>query len=97
MSYRKSVTISLPTSLLKQVVRRAKRQQQTTSVLVSVALRRYLDEQAAQDALWRRLRAYGASKALYLGINTEADIQRLVDQHRLERYSRLAISSVCSR
>lgn len=80
--YRKAVSISLPPPLLKEVAQRAKRQHQTTSELVREALRRYLEDRNAADALWKDLRAYGAKRARTLRIKTEADIQRVVDEYR---------------
>ena len=80
--YRKAVTISLPPPLLKEVAQRAKQQHQTTSELVREALRRYLEDRNAADALWKELRAYGVKRAKTLRIKTEADIQRVVDEYR---------------
>ncbi|MGD0950101.1 MAG: ribbon-helix-helix domain-containing protein [Candidatus Binatia bacterium] len=80
--YRKAVSISLPPPLLKEVAQRAKQQHQTTSELVREALRRYLEDRNAADALWKDLRAYGAKRARTLRIKTEADIQRVVDEYR---------------
>jgi len=70
VAYRKSVTISLPTPLLKDVERLAKKQHQTISELVRQALRRYLTATEEGAAAWKRARAYGAKKAKALGAQT---------------------------
>lgn len=91
--YRKAVSISLPPPLLKEVAQRAKQQHQTTSELVREALRRYLEDRNAADALWKDLRAYGAKRAKTLRIKTEADIQRVVDEYRRGGHSLYAPAS----
>lgn len=82
VAYRKPVTISLPPPLLKDVERLAKKQHQTTSELVREALRRYLNDTEERAAAWKRARAYGAKKAKVLGLSTEEDIYRLLDELR---------------
>jgi metal-responsive CopG/Arc/MetJ family transcriptional regulator len=82
VAYRKPVTISLPPPLLKDVERLAKKQHQTTSELVREALRRYLSEAWERAAAWKRARAYGAKKAKTLGLHTEEDVYRLIDELR---------------
>jgi Arc/MetJ-type ribon-helix-helix transcriptional regulator len=90
VAYRKPVTVSLPPPLLKDVERLAKKQRQTTSELVRAALNRYLEDRKAEDALWKELRAYGAQRAKKLGVRTEADVQRIVDEYRRGNASRYA-------
>jgi Arc/MetJ-type ribon-helix-helix transcriptional regulator len=82
MPYRKPVSISLPPPLHEAVERRAKRQHQTTSELVREALRRYLEDRTAEEALWKDLRTYGAQRAKALGVRTEADVRRVVAEYR---------------
>ena len=67
---------------MQAIARRPKRQHQTTSELVREALRRYLEDRATEETLWRDLRAYGAKRAKALGVKTEADVQRVVSEHR---------------
>jgi Arc/MetJ-type ribon-helix-helix transcriptional regulator len=80
VAYRKPVTISLPPPLLKDVERLAKKQHQTTSELVREALRRYLSDASERAAAWKRARAYGAKRAKTLGLHSEEDVYRLIDE-----------------
>ena len=82
VAYRKSVSISLPPPLLKEVERRAKRQHQTFSELVRSALRYYLDDTTAREAAWKRTLAYGTKKAKELGIGTEEDVYAIMQELR---------------
>jgi len=82
VAYRNPVTISLPPPLLKDVERLAKKQHQTTSELVREALRYYLTDTEERAAAWKRARAYGAKKARSLGLRTEEDVYRLLDELR---------------
>jgi len=82
VAYRKPVSVSLPPPLIKEVERVAKRQHQTTSELVRAALRQYLTDVEARRAAWKRARAYGTKKATELGIRTEDDVQRVIDEYR---------------
>ena len=82
VAYRKPVSVSLPPPLVEEVTRLAKQQHQTTSELVREALRRYLSDTKARQAAWKATRAYGRKKAKELGIRTEADVQRVIDEYR---------------
>jgi len=63
--------------MLADVTQLAKKERRTKSELVREALRRYLE-----DREWKAIRAYGAARAL--GI-TEADVDRLIHEHRREK------------
>jgi len=69
----KSITISLPASLLRETQRVARVEARTQSELVRDALQQYLASRR-----WRRLRQWGAETARRLGLKSEADLQRLL-------------------
>ena len=76
----KPITISLPADLVRETQRVAKEESRTRSDLIRDALQQYLTSRR-----WRRLRQWGAETADRLGLKTEADLQRLLDQVRAER------------
>jgi CopG family transcriptional regulator / antitoxin EndoAI len=74
------ITISLPSDLLRETQRVAREEARTRSELIREALRQYLASRR-----WQRLRQWGAETAERLGIKTEADLQRLLDEVRAGR------------
>jgi len=76
----KPITISLPADLLRETQRVAKEETRTRSELIRDALRQYLASRR-----WQRLRQWGADTADRLGLKTEADLQRLLDEVRARR------------
>jgi CopG family transcriptional regulator/antitoxin EndoAI len=74
------ITISLPSDLLQETQRVAREEARTRSDLIRDALRQYLASRR-----WQRLRQWGAETAERLGIKTEADLQRLLDEVRVGR------------
>lgn len=74
------ITISLPSDLLRETQRLAKEEARTRSDLIREALRQYLVSRR-----WQRLRQWGAETAERLGLKTEADLQRLLDEVRSGR------------
>ncbi len=76
----KPITVSLPTDLLRETQRIAKEETRTRSEVIRDALRQYLASRR-----WQRLRQWGAEAAERLGLKTEADLQRLLDQVRAGR------------
>ena len=76
----KPITISLPTDLLRETQRVAKEETRTRSEWIRDALRQYLASRR-----WQRLRQWGAETADRLGLKTEADLQRLLDEVRAGR------------
>ncbi|MBI4737800.1 MAG: ribbon-helix-helix protein, CopG family [candidate division NC10 bacterium] len=74
------ITISLPSDLLQETQRVAREEARTRSDLIRDALRQYLASRR-----WQRLRQWGAETAERLGIKTEADLQRLLDEVRAGR------------
>ncbi len=80
----KILPISLPPEMLEDVEQLAKKERRTKSELVREALRRYIE-----DREWEAVRAYGSARARALGI-TEADVDRLIHEHRQEKRKKLA-------
>ncbi len=74
------ITISLPSDLLQETQRVAREEARTRSDLIRDALRQYLASRR-----WQRLRQWGAETAERLGMKTEADLQRLLDEVRAGR------------
>ena len=77
MRQSKVVTISIPPRLLRETEKLAKREQRTKSELVREALRLYLDVRG-DERFKRAVRA----RAKALRIQTENDIERIVDEVR---------------
>jgi metal-responsive CopG/Arc/MetJ family transcriptional regulator len=75
----KVTSLSLPTKLLREVERVARREGRTKSELLREALHRYL-----ADSRWRELQEFGRSQARKLGFE-ESDVERLVAEYRAER------------
>jgi len=65
--------------MLEDVEQLAKKERRTKSELVREALRRYIE-----DREWEAVRAYGSARARARGI-TEADVDRLIHEHRQEK------------
>jgi CopG family transcriptional regulator/antitoxin EndoAI len=76
----KPITVSLPADLLREAQRAAREEARSRSELIRDALRQYLTSRR-----WQRLRQWGAETAERLGLKTEADLQRLLDEMRAGR------------
>ena len=74
----KTVSITLPPDLLLKAQEIAQREHRTMSELFREALRRYMQGDAEWQALLARTRAQGQA----MGITSEADVERLVDEYR---------------
>lgn len=70
-------TISIPPFLSRQALRLAKEESRTRSELVREALRYYMEEKTAV-----RLRKRLSQRFHEMGVKTEEDIERLVDEGR---------------
>jgi hypothetical protein len=81
--------VPLDPPLAKEVVRVAKRQKQTALEFVSTAVRKHIDEVTARQKAWQRVQAYGRKRALSLGITSEEDVYRLMDEFRHGRSRRV--------
>jgi metal-responsive CopG/Arc/MetJ family transcriptional regulator len=74
----KTVSITLPPELLAKAQAVAERESRTMSELFREALRRYMTSDSEWDGLLRRTRAKGVA----LAVKTEADVERMSDEHR---------------
>ncbi len=70
-------TISIPPLLSRAAIKTAKAEYRTRSELVREALRRYLENRMVD-----RIRAKVGRRLKTLGIKTEADIERMIDEDR---------------
>lgn len=77
MRQSKIVTISIPPRLLREVEKMARKEHRTKSEVVRDALRLYLDLQSD-----RGFRRAVRERAAALKVETEDDIERLVDEVR---------------
>ena len=77
----RTISITLAPDLLVKAQEIAEREHRTMSELFREALRRYMGADPEWEALLRRTRAAGKA----LGIDTEADVERLSDEFREER------------
>ena len=75
--------VALPPPLLKEVGRLAKRARRPAAELVRAAVREYVDREKA----WSATLAYGAKKAKDLGLQSERDIRRAIDEYRRGDFS----------
>jgi Arc/MetJ-type ribon-helix-helix transcriptional regulator len=77
----KTVSITLPPDLLVKAQEVATREHRTMSELFREALRRYM----APDTQWESFLARSRAKGRALGITSEADVERLSDEHRRKK------------
>jgi len=75
----KPITVSLPPDLLRETQRAAREEARTRSELIRDALEQYLASRR-----WRRLCQWGTEAAERMGLRSEADLQRLLDEVRAE-------------
>jgi Arc/MetJ-type ribon-helix-helix transcriptional regulator len=74
----KTISITLPPDLLVKAQELATREHRTMSELFREALRRYM----APDGEWQGFLARARAKGRALGVTSEADVERLSDEHR---------------
>lgn len=72
-----NTSISLPLSLQKELRHQAKREHRTTSGMIQEAVRFYLESKK-----WRTLQEEMAYRARQLGILSEEDVEKMVDDLR---------------
>ena len=77
----KTISITLPPDLLVKAQTFARREHRTMSELFREALRRYMAEDPEWEALLRRMRALGKE----LGVESEADVERMSDEFRRDK------------
>ncbi len=76
----KPITISLPADILRETERIAREEVRTRTDVIRDALNQYVASRR-----WRRLRQWGAQTADRLGLNTEEDLQRLLERVQAKR------------
>jgi Arc/MetJ-type ribon-helix-helix transcriptional regulator len=81
----KTISITLPPDLLVKAQAIAQNEHRTISELFREALRRYMNGNAEWEAVLRRTRATGHA----LGIESEADVERLSDEFRREKHQQV--------
>jgi metal-responsive CopG/Arc/MetJ family transcriptional regulator len=79
MRTKNSVSLSLPSELVKEAERIAKEEGRTKSELFQEVMRRYILERKL-----RELQKYGARQAKKLGIK-ESDVERIVEERRKKK------------
>lgn len=73
-----TLNIALPGDLIKKVDELAKKEFRNRSDLIREALRAYI----GNNEKWEELFSYGQSTAKRLGIKTEEDVNRIVEEFR---------------
>jgi CopG family transcriptional regulator / antitoxin EndoAI len=73
----KLISFSIMPDFLREVEKVAKEENRTKSELIREALRRYIE-----DREWEHLTRYARRQAPGTGIQTEEDIQRVIDAYR---------------
>jgi len=73
-----TLTITLTRKLYKLADRIASEEGWSRSKLLREALRKYVSERS-----WKKLQDYGIKKAKKMGIRTEEDVERLIDEGRI--------------
>ena len=73
-----TINISLPKELLSQIDKQAKMETRSRSELIREAARVYLRRLAA----WNEIFRYGRKKGKELGIKSEEDVYRLIQEYR---------------
>lgn len=70
--------ISLPKELVNKIDERAKREYKNRSELIKDSLQKYLKDKEE----WDRIFDYGKRTAKRMGIKSEEDVYRIVDEYR---------------
>jgi hypothetical protein len=74
--------IALQAQLRKVLEARAKQLKQQPSQVIEAAVRRYLSGTGTRSVAWKGVRAYARKNARAIGIRSEQDIQRAIDEYR---------------
>jgi metal-responsive CopG/Arc/MetJ family transcriptional regulator len=70
-------SLSIPSNLFKTVVKLAKKEGRTKSGLIQEAIRYYIEVKK-----WRELQRDIKARAANMGINSENDVEKLIDSVR---------------
>lgn len=73
-----TINLSLPKKLLSQIDQQAKKETRSRSELIREATRVYLQRISAWDQIFK----YGRKKGRELGIKSEEDVYRMVQEYR---------------
>ncbi|MEM0201319.1 MAG: ribbon-helix-helix protein, CopG family [Candidatus Micrarchaeaceae archaeon] len=73
----KILTLSIPPKLAKQIKSFSEEEQMTRSEFLREAIRQYI-----RKMKWEKIRMYGTQKVIELGIESEKDIEKLIDEYR---------------
>ena len=73
-----TINLSLPKKLLSQIDEQSKKESRSRSELIREATRSYLKRISA----WGEIFKYGRKKAKALGIKSEEDVYRMVQEYR---------------
>jgi len=73
----KVMSLSLPREMAEEIEKRAKKQGKMKSEYLREAIRQYLEREK-----WRELQKEFSLRARRLGINTEEDIEKIIDEIR---------------
>jgi len=76
-----TVNLSLPKKLLSQIDQQAKKESRSRSEFLREAARVYLKRMTA----WNEIFKYGRQKAKELGIKSEEDVYRMIQDYRQGR------------
>lgn len=74
----KTINVSVSEQIVRELNRLAKRQRRTRSSLLRDAILEYMQQRVS----WEDLQAEASERARRRGINTEEDVERLVDEVR---------------
>ena len=75
----KNINIAFPEDLLKEIDKESGLESRTRSELVRESVRVYLN-----TARWKRIREYGEKKKYELGIESDDQVEKIIDEVRKE-------------
>ena len=76
-----TINLSLPKKLLSRIDQQAKKESRSRSELIREVTRGYLERISSWDQIFK----YGKKKAKELGIKSEEDVYRMVQEYRQEK------------
>lgn len=80
MSKYKVVNISMPEKFFKQAEKLAKEENRTRSELYREAIRQYIEARR-----WQKLQRESAERARRLGVTSEEDVEKVIDELRQKK------------
>lgn len=73
--------LSMPAQLLKLIDKQAKKEHRTRSEFFRDVAREYV----LREQKWKSLQRYGAAQARKMGVRTEEDVYRMIQEFRKEQ------------